>query len=324
MTPVDRITYQPAHNKPSVGRGSVVLTETDILITGGSGFIGSHLAESLTPDNRVTVLDIDRPTETNALEFIHGDIRDKETVEQAVSGCDIVFHEAALVSVSESVADPCRSHEINATGSLNVFEAARKHDARVVVASSAAIYGEPDRVPIHETDSLDPTSPYGLDKLVTDRYAQLYHDLYGLDTVSLRYFNVYGPGQRGGQYAGVIRAFLSQAQAGDPITIHGDGKQTRDFVHVDDVVRANVAAATTDAVGRAYNIGTGAPIPIRELAEQIKSATDSHSELVHTEPRSGDIQHSCADITRARESLGYEPSMSIEEGLDTLLVASSQ
>ncbi|WP_138004367.1 NAD-dependent epimerase/dehydratase family protein [Halalkalirubrum salinum] len=295
-----------------------MLTETDILITGGSGFIGSHLADSLTPANRVTVLDVDRPTDPTSVRVIQGDIRDQETVKQAVAGCDIVFHEAALVSVAESVANPCRSHEINATGSLNVFEAAREHDTRVVVASSAAVYGEPDRVPIAETDPLEPTSPYGLDKLATDRYAKLYHDLYGLETVSLRYFNVYGPGQRGGQYAGVIRAFLSQARQDDPITIHGDGTQTRDFVHVDDIVRANIAAATTDAVGGAYNVGTGNPITIRELAERIKSVTESRSELVHTEPRAGDIQHSCADITRARESLGYQPTVSIDEGLASL------
>jgi UDP-glucose 4-epimerase len=289
------------------------------LITGGSGFIGGRLVRSFS-ENRVRLLDVEAPPTTfDNVDVIQGDIRNQETVKRAVAGSDVVFHQAGLVDVTESVVDPKASHSINAAGTLNVLEAARKHDVRVVIASSAAVYGDPDTRPIVESATPDPTSPYGLDKLAADQYARLYHDLYGLETVALRYFNVYGPGQDGGDYAGVIETFLEQASNDDPITVHGDGEQTRDFVHVEDVVEANRLAAETDAVGNAYNIGTGESVRIYRLAERIRSLVDSSSEIVHTEPREGGIRHSCADVTRARERLGYEPEISIEEGLRTLV-----
>ena len=289
------------------------------LITGGFGFIGGRLVRSFS-ENRIRLLDIEAPPTTfDNVDVIQGDIRNQETVKRAVAGSDVVFHQAGLVDVTESVVDPKASHSINATGTLNVLEAARKHDVRVVIASSAAVYGDPDTRPIVESATFEPTSPYGLDKLAADQYARLYHDLYGLETVSHRYFNVYGPGQDGGDYAGVIETFLEQASNDEPITVHGDGEQTRDFVHVEDVVEANRLAAETDAVGNAYNIGTGESVRIHRLAERIRSLTDSSSEIVHTEPREGEIRHSCADVTRAREGLGYEPEISIEEGLETLV-----
>jgi UDP-glucose 4-epimerase len=198
---------------------------------------------------------------------------------------------------------------------VNVLEAARKTDTRVVLASSAAIYGHPESTPIDEAHPLDPTSPYGLDKLTADQYTRLYNDLYGLDTVSLRYFNVYGPGQTGGDYAGVITVFIEQALNDDPITVHGDGDQTRDFVFIEDIVQANLLAAKTEHVGAAYNIGTGESITIRELAELIRDITNSDSEIVHTEPRDGDIEHSKADISKATEQLDFEPTVSLREGL---------
>ncbi len=296
-----------------------MIEDNVILVTGGSGFIGGHLVDALRADNEIRVLDVDpEPSTPRNVNSIEGDIRDRAIVDRATEGVDIVFHQAALVSVAESVAEPERSHAINATGTLNVLEAARRYDARVVVASSAAVYGEPESVPIDESHPLEPTSPYGLDKLVTDQYAQLYHELYGLDAVALRYFNVYGPGQTGGDYAGVVTAFCRQARDGEPITVHGDGTQTRDFVHVNDVVRANQLAAVTDEVGTAYNVGTGSSVSIRRLAERIRRIEGSDSEIVHTEPRSGDISHSCADVSRAREHLGYEPTIGIDEGLKTL------
>lgn len=295
-------------------------SEETFLITGSSGFIGSRLVRSFQSKNRIRLLDRKPPSKVfDNVRFIEGDIRNQATVDRAVAGSDTVFHLAGLVDVAESVETPKTSHSINATGTLNVLEAARKHDARVVIASSAAVYGHPETTPIAESATLEPTSPYGLDKLAADQYARLYHDLYGLETVALRYFNVYGPGQDGGDYAGVIETFLEQAANDDPITVHGDGGQTRDFVHVDDVVKANRLAAETDAVGTAYNVGTGESVRIDRLAERIRSLTNSSSEITHTEPREGEIRHSCADVTRAREQLGYEPAISIDEGLETLV-----
>lgn len=299
-----------------------MLDRRDILITGGAGFIGSHLATALKADNSVKILDSSIPANQSTpdnVELIEADIRDAQAVNAAIEGTDVVFHQAALVSVSASIQNPKQSHSINATGTLNVLEAARKYDARVVVASSAAVYGQPDVTHIPESHPLKPSSPYGLDKLASDHYARLYNDLYGLDTVALRYFNVYGPGQSGGDYTGVIEVFLEQAQDGGPITVHGDGQQTRDFVHVYDVVEANRLAAQTDAVGQAFNVGTGSAITIRDLAELVRESGGSDAEIVHNEPREGDIRHSCADISLAREQLGYRPERSIEDELDSFL-----
>ncbi|MCU4975374.1 NAD-dependent epimerase/dehydratase family protein [Halobacteria archaeon AArc-m2/3/4] len=292
---------------------------TSVLVTGGAGFIGGKLVETLVPVADVTVLDDcsggDPESVPSEATFVQGDIRDRETVSDAMEGIDVVFHEAALVSVSRSVEDPLESHTRNATGTLTVLEAARDHDARVVCASSAAIYGQPDTVPISETDPTRPTSPYGLDKLALDEYTRLYHELYGLETVALRYFNVYGPGQPANDYSGVISIFFDRARAGEPLTVFGDGEQTRDFVFIDDVVQANLRAAVTDEVGEAYNIGTGTRVTITELAESVLEVTGSRSEIVYDDPREGDIRHSGADISKAREMLGFEPSVSLEGGL---------
>jgi UDP-glucose 4-epimerase len=208
---------------------------------------------------------------------------------------------------------------VNVDGTLNVFEEARRVGARVVLASSAAIYGAPDEVPISEDDPVAPRSPYGLDKATVDRYAALYHDLYDLPTVRVRPFNAYGPRQTAGDYCGVISVFLEQAVSGDPITVEGDGTQTRDFVHVRDLTRAFRLAATTDHVGEAFNVGTGTSVTIRELAELVKTVTGSDSEIVHVDPRDGDIEHSRADITRAESLLGYRPRIGLERGLRTVL-----
>jgi UDP-glucose 4-epimerase len=188
----------------------------------------------------------------------------------------------------------------------------------VVLASSAAVYGQPESVPVEEDHPKEPTSPYGVSKLAVDLYARRYADLYDLETVALRYFNIYGPRQRGGDYSGVITAFVERALDGDPITVHGDGEQTRDFVHVRDVVRANLRAATTEYVGEAFNVGTGDSVTVAELAERVRDATDSDSAVVHTDPREGDIRHSRADVTRASRRLGFEASVPLSEGLATV------
>ena len=292
-----------------------------VLVTGGTGFIGGHLARTLAPHADVTVLDRDTsgdavPGNATAVEV---DVRDADAVAAATIGVDVVFHQAGMVSVPASVDDPVESHATNATGTLNVLEAAREADAAVVVASSAAVYGRPEYTPIDEGHPLDPTSPYGLDKLAADHYVRLYADLYGLDAVALRYFNVYGPGQTGGDYAGVIDIFRDQASRDADITVEGDGTQTRDFVHVDDVVRANLRAATADASGRSYNVGTGEAVTIRRLAERVRDALDADSDIVHTDPVAGDIDESVADVSRARTELGYEPTVELGEGLTDLV-----
>lgn len=300
------------------------VSDRTVLITGGAGFVGSHLAEALVADNEVRVLDDlssgARDRVPADAELVAGDVCDPETVADAMDGADLVFHEAALVSVEESIEDPTASRRINASATVDLLERARREDARVVLASSAAIYGHPESVPVAEGDAKEPTSPYGIDKLTIDHYARRYHDLYGLETVPLRYFNVYGPRQNP-EYSAVVSVFFRQARDGGPLTVEGDGAQTRDFVHVSDVVRANLLAATTDRVGEPFNVATGESVTVNELAETVVEVTDSDAEIAHVDPRPGDIEHSEADISKAREALGYEPRVSLEEGLRELAEA---
>ncbi|SEV82588.1 NAD-dependent epimerase/dehydratase family protein [Natrinema salifodinae] len=301
---------------------SPAIRDTTILVTGGAGFIGSHLVEALIPQNEVRVLDNfstgDRANLPDDVTVIEGDVRDPMALQEAARGVDVIFHHAAVVSVSRSVDEPRQSNRTNLDASLLVLEQARQEDARVVLASSAAVYGHPDELPVPETASTAPTSPYGVQKLALDQYARLYEDLYDLPTVALRYFNVYGPRQQG-PYSGVISTFLEQAWAGKPITVEGDGEQSRDFVHVSDVVRANLRAATTDAVGEAYNIGTGQRATVLELAETIRDVTDSSSPIVHRDARPGDIRHSGADTSKADRKLGFEARVGLESGLRSLV-----
>jgi len=297
-----------------------------VLVTGGAGFIGSHLADALVEENDVRVLDHfasgRRRNLPRGVAVVEGDVRDEDALGVAMADVDVVFHEAAVVSVDRSVEDPVETHDVNVDGTLAVLERARREDARVVVASSAAIYGDPESVPVHESHPKSPDSPYGLDKLAVDHYARLYADLYGLETVALRYFNVYGPRQTGA-YSGVVSAFLEQAREGGPLTVDGDGTQTRDFVHVDDVVRANLLAATTSHVGEAFNVGTGASVSVVELAELVREVAGADADVVHTDPRPGDVERSRADVGRARRVLGYEPRVSLESGLRRLVEANA-
>ncbi len=294
-----------------------------VLVTGGAGFIGSHLVDALPETTTVRILDDlstgdpDRIPDGAAL--IEGDVRDRNVLATAMEGVDVVFHEAAMVSVPESVEKPRTCHAVNGTASLELLEAARAADARVVLASSAAVYGHPESVPVTEDAPKAPTSPYGVEKLLADQYARVYAERYDLPAVALRYFNVYGPGSNP-EYSGVVDTFLAQARRGDPVTVEGDGDQTRDFVHVDDVVQANLLAAEgllsdEDVAGRAYNVGTGSSVTIEELAHTVRSVVGADVPIVHTDPRPGDIERSRADISRARGELGYEPTVDLEEGL---------
>jgi len=300
----------------------VELTGQRVLVTGGAGFIGSHIADALVADNDIVVLDDlssgERENVPEEATLIEGDVRNLADLAQA-GDVDVIFHEAAVVSVAKSVENPAGCHDVTTDGTIRVLEFARQQDARIVTASSAAIYGDPETLPVGEDVPMRPSSPYGVDKLTVDHYTRLYADLYDLPTVALRYFNVYGPRQSAGDYSGAVSVFRRQAQQGEPLTVHGDGSQTRDFVHVADVVRANLAAATTDAVGEAYNVGTGAETSVLELAEAIRSVAGSESDIVHEDPRDGDIERSVADISKARGRLGYEPSVDLETGLGTLI-----
>jgi UDP-glucose 4-epimerase len=294
------------------------LTGQTVLVTGGAGFVGSHLAASLTDAAEVCVLDDLSNSDADDVpahaRLIEGDVRNRATVREAMDGVDVVFHEAAMVSVPASVEAPMDCHGVNGTATLQLLDVARQNDSRVVLASSAAIYGHPESVPVTETDPKRPTSPYGVEKLSNDEYARVYAEQYGLETVALRYFNIYGPRQTG-QYSGVISVFLDQARAGDPITVEGEGDQTRDFVHVDDVVRANRLAATRGEPGEAYNVGTGASVTIRELAETVRDVTGADVPIEHVDPRPNDIQRSRADVSKAQRELGFEPTVSLRDGL---------
>lgn len=294
-----------------------------ILITGGAGFVGSHLADALSERNEVVVVDDLSTGDTrhvpDGVRFREADIHDPNTLDALTADVDLVFHEAAVVSVQRSIAEPLACHQTNTDATLQLLDLARERDFRVVLASSAAIFGHPETLPVTESDQKTPTSPYGIDKLTVDHYARAYNDLYDVETVTLRYFNIYGPRQRAGDYGGVISIFRDQALAGNPITIDGDGTQTRDFVHIDDVVDANIRAATTDHVGEAYNIGRGTQTSINELAEAMREVTESSSTITRSEPRPGDIASSVADISKARRELGFEPSVSLRDGLKTLV-----
>lgn len=302
--------------------------EKTVLVTGGGGFIGSHIVDALVRQNEVRVLDnFTSGFRSNVhpdAALIEGDMRDDTLLEEAMAGVDIVFHQAGLVSVTKSIEEPKRNHEANVSATVSVLDYARKEDARVVLASSAAIYGAPQSLPISEDHSKNPTSPYGMDKLTADRYARFYHDQYGVETIALRYFNAYGPRQVANAYSGVVSIFLDQAKNGEPITVEGDGSQTRDFVYVFDIVQANLRAAAADVSGEAFNVGTGRSITIKELAEIIQSVTNTKSEIVHHGARQNDVAQSRADISKAKSILNYEPSIENRVGMRSLLTNQEQ
>jgi len=300
---------------------------TKFLVTGGAGFIGSNLVRKLVEEGHREVRVIDnlstgkRENLAPVLERIDlqiGDIRDKEFIENQLRDTEIVFHHAAVVSVDQSVKDPMATNECNIRGTLNVLLAARdKQVRRVVFASSSALYGDSPALPKHEQMPVDPLSPYALSKYAGERYCQLFYQLYGLETICLRYFNVFGPNQdAGSQYAAVIPRFIDAALDGKPITIYGDGEQTRDFIFVEDVVSANLLAVSVDGVaGKVFNIACGERISINQLANQIMDVLSQKVPVIHEEPRTSEVKHSLADISRAVDLLGYSPTIDTLEGL---------
>lgn len=290
-----------------------------IVVTGGAGFIGSHIAEELSEDNDVIVIDnlyagkIENVPPN--VRFIQADIRDYKSIAELISQADYVFHEAALVSVVESVERPLLTEEINVLGTLNILKALSDGQGKLIFASSAAVYGDNQNLPLKESEKPKPLSPYGITKVSAEYYCKVFYELYGVPTVSLRYFNVFGERQGYNQYAGVISIFINRALKGEPLIIYGDGRQTRDFIYVKDVVKANILAAESSrANGKVFNVARGERTTIVELALKIIDATNSPSSIIFDKPRPGDIKHSQADISEIRK-LGFKPEYSLEEGL---------
>lgn len=302
-----------------------------ILITGGCGFIGSHIAEALVAEDQdVRIFDNlssgyrhNIEAFRDQVEFIEGDVRDGAAVNAAMQGVTHVFHEAALVSVFESVEKPRENHEINLTGTLNVLSAARDAGARrLIVASSAAVYGNDPALPKREDMRPQPESPYALTKIAKEYYLSVFSKLYGLETVSLRYFNVYGPRQDpGSMYSGVISKFSAVISAGQNPSVFGDGEQTRDFVFVKDVVQANLLAmrGPSSISGGVFNVGTGQSTSLLDLLNALRDLTGNDFSVAFNDARAGDIRHSVADISAAVTTLGYTPRFTVPDGLRSLL-----
>lgn len=293
------------------------------LVTGGAGFIGSNIVRLLlAKGHEVTVLDdLSSGYRCNLtpfpeVRFIEGDVRNRETVLQAVAGAEVIFHVAASVGNTRSIEHPIEDSEVNVIGTLQVLEAARQHGVRkVVFSSSAGIFGELKTLPIKEDHPVEPDSPYGASKLAAEKLCLAYDKLYDLEVVCLRYFNVYGVNQRYDAYGNVIPIFAHRMLHELPVVIFGDGEQTRDFVNVRDVVQANYKAALSDGVSGAFNIASGARVTINRLAELMCEASDIKVKIEHGPPRKGDVRHSLADISAARNAFGYEPVVALEEGL---------
>jgi len=300
------------------------------LVTGGAGFIGSHLTDALVENGcRVTVLDnLSTGHRSNIehmgdrIDFVHGDIRDAELLDRVIDGCEVVFHQAAVVSVTQSVEDPPHSCEVNDLGTVRVLDACRRAGVRrVVMASSSAVYGDDPRLPKTEDMAPMPLSPYAVQKLTGEFYASVFGQLYGLETVCLRYFNVFGPRQDpSSPYSGVISIFMTKAAAGQAPTIYGDGGQTRDFVYVKDVVRANLAAAgKPEAAGKVFNVGRGESIRIRDLWDRIGEIAGIDLPPAFAPPRPGDIRDSVSDIAAIRRELRFAPEVGLRQGLEKTL-----
>ena len=298
---------------------------THVLVTGGAGFIGSNLVRALLDaGEEVRVLDnFSTGSRTNLeglpVEIVEGELRSYERVHNAVRGVEVVFHLGALGSVPRSLQDPLTSSAVNVEGTLNVLLAARDAGVRrVVYSSSTSVYGSSRERPTRESSPLDPLSPYGVAKLAAEKYCIAFSRVYeSFESVVLRYFNVFGPRQSPfSQYAAVVPLFITAIAAGEPITIYGDGEQSRDFTYVDNAVDATIAAASADgASGEVFNVAGGAPASVNHVADSIGAILDRPVEKSFAPSRPGDIRDSWADLTAARDVLGYEPAVGLDEGL---------
>jgi nucleoside-diphosphate-sugar epimerase len=298
------------------------------LVTGGAGFIGSHVTERLLDDGAtVRVLDnFSSGSPENLpfarrfdgrLEIIRADIRDLATVESAARGVEVIFHQAAMRSVPRSVADPLGANDNNVTGTLNVLEAARRaHVRRVVYASSSSVYGDTPDLPKREDQRPAPISPYAVSKAAGEQYARVWSRLYGIETIGLRYFNVFGPRQDPtSEYAAVIPRFILWGLRSEPLEVHGDGRQSRDFTYVDNVVEANLLAArATDVAGEVFNVGCGERIVLLEIIARLEQLLGHAVARRHTPARAGDVSHTLADVSKGKRLLGYVPVVGFDDG----------
>ncbi|MEM2083640.1 MAG: SDR family oxidoreductase [Nitrososphaerota archaeon] len=308
------------------------MKEEKILVTGGAGFIGSHLVDELINRGyKVIVLDnfysgkignLRKNLKNKNFKLIKGDIRNIKDVKKAIKNVNAIFHLAAIVSVPLSIKNPILVNEVNVIGSLNVLKIAIEENVdKFIYVSSCAVYGEAENLPIKEEDKLNPLSPYASSKISVEYYCKVFYKAYGLKTICLRYFNVYGPRQKTGEYAGVIPIFIQRIKNDKPPIIYGDGNQTRDFVYVKDVVDASIKALEKEeAIGEIFNIGSGEAITINQLAETLlKILGKEKLKPIYEKERVGDIKNSYANIDKAKKILGYEPKYTIIDGLKEML-----
>ena len=299
----------------------------NILVTGAAGFIGSNLTYELLKlganvigiDNLFNgrIENLEEILENKSFKFIKGDIRDFNFLLEVFKDIDIIYHEAAFTSVPQSILMPESCNDVNVNGTLNILNAARKNDVeKIIYASSSSVYGDTPSLPKKEDMPRIPISPYGVSKMTCEAYMQVFHQVYGMKTVSLRYFNVFGPRQKDSPYSGVIAIWLGRIIDNKELIIFGDGEQSRDFTYVNDVVQANLLAAEHDISGEIINIGAGSPIKLNDLAKlMLKITNNEELKIIHADPRPGDILHSYADISKAKELLKFQPKFSPEDGL---------
>jgi len=309
----------------------LVQKNSRILVTGGAGFIGSHMVDKLIEtDAEVTVLDnldtgkmenIAQHEKNSNFNFVKGDIRNLQLVKQLVKDTDAVINLAAIASVQRSIENPLLVNDVNVIGTLNLLKASVEGNVkRFIQASSAAVYGDAQALPVREDFNPMPLSPYAVSKLATDNYALVFNHVYGLETVCLRFFNVYGPRQANNPYSGVITIFANEILAHRPPRIFGDGEQTRDFVFVEDVISATMLALTEkNAVGEIFNVASGKATSLNKIVQILQKIMGENLKPVHDKPREGDIRHSYASTEKARTILGYDPMFSLEEGLRELV-----
>lgn len=298
-----------------------------VLVTGGAGFIGSNLVKALQKNNQeIIVLDNllsgykDNISVAPNVRFIEGDIRNHSLVDGLMGGIDVIYHLAASVGSVRSIENPFLDAEINVNGTLTILEAARQHTVKkIVISSSAGIFGELKTLPIKEDHTIEPQTPYASSKLYAEKIALAYANMYGIESVCLRYFNVYGPNQRFDAYGNVIPIFVFRMLQGEPLYVYGDGEQTRDFVSVHDVVQANIKAAETKGLSGAFNIASGTRIKINDLINELISISRIQIKIEYQAERMGDVKHSLADISAAKQAFGYHPTTSLQSGLKEYL-----